>query len=88
MVEADDGLAAGVLAGELDGILDGLRPGVEQRGLLREVARGQGVQAFGDFDVSGVPCDGEGGVRQVLGLLLDRSDDGGRRASHGCDRDA
>ena len=88
VVEADDGLAAGVPAGELDGVLDGLRPGVEQRGLLREAARGQGVQAFGDLDVSGVPRDGEGGVRQVLGLLLDRGNDGRRRASHGCHRDS
>jgi len=88
VVEADHCLAAGVLACELDGVLDGLRPGVEQRGLLREAARGQGVQAFGDLDVSGVPRDGEGGVRQVLGLLLDCSDDRRRRTAHGCHRDA
>ena len=88
VVEADHRLAAGVPAGELDGVLDGLRPGVEQCGLLREAARGQGVQAFGDLDVAGVPRDGEGGVRQVLGLFLDRSGDGRRRTAHGCHRDA
>ena len=88
VVEADHCLAAGVPPGELDGVLDGLRPGVEQRGLLREAARSQCVQAFGDLDVPGVPRDGEGGVCQILGLLLDRSDDGRRRSAHGRHRDA
>ena len=43
VVEDDHGVAAGVDAGDLDGVLDRLGAGVEQRRLLRVVARASGA---------------------------------------------
>ena len=75
VVERDDGLLAGVLAGDLDGVLDRFGAGVEQRALLRVVARRDAVEGLGDGDVGLVRRDHEAGVRELRDLRLHRLDD-------------
>jgi hypothetical protein len=48
--KADDGGAASKFARDLDGILDALSATVGEDGLLREVAGGDGVEEFSEFD--------------------------------------
>ena len=65
-------------AGDLDGVLDRLGAGVEQRGALVVVARGELVERLGDGDVALVRRDHEARVGERLDLGLDRVDDARR----------
>src|SRR5690606_19730183 len=88
VVECDDGLASGVLAGDLDRVLDCLCARVEQCALLREVARGEPVERFGDLDVRLVGRDHETGVRELRRLGRYCGCDLGMRVADGGDGDA
>ncbi len=84
VVEHDDGLPLGVRPGDLHGVLDCLGAGVEQRGLLGVVARGQLGERLGDLDVPLVGRDHETGVGEVGELRRRTADDGlGGRADAG-----
>jgi hypothetical protein len=64
------------------------RAGVEQRGALLVVARGEPVERLRDRDVALVRRDHEAGVRERLDLRLHGGDDARRAVAHGGDGDA
>ena len=88
VIEDDDGGSAGGGPGVLDGVLDGLAAGVEQRGALRVLARGQPVQGLGNLNVGLVGRGKEAGVGVPRELVCGTGDDRRRRVAHGGDRDA
>ena len=88
VVEDDDRVAAGVVAGDLDGVLDGLGAGVEERGPLLVVARGQLGELLADLDVLLVGRDHEAGVGEVGDLSLHRLDHPRRGVADRGDGDA
>ena len=88
VVEDHDRGAAGGQARDLDRVLDGLGAGVEERGGLVEVARGQARELLADLDVVLVGRDHEAGVREVGHRAADRLDDLGHRVADGGDGDA
>ena len=67
--------ATGRRTSDLDRVLDRFRPGREERGPLRVVARGKPVEGGGDLDESLVLGDQEARVGEALSLLLDAADD-------------
>ena len=88
VVENHHGRAPGGRAGVLDRVLQRFAAGVEQRGALLVVARGQPVQRFGDLDVGLVGGGQEAGVgvaRQLRGGAGDHRRGG---VADGGDRDA
>ena len=77
VVEDDDGRPPRRRAGDLDGVLDRLGARVdEDRLLLLAGARRQLGQAAADLDVGLVDADHEALVEVLVGLRLDRVDDG------------
>ena len=76
VLEHRDAGAAGVLAGDLDAVLDGLGAGVDQHGLLGEVAGGVLGEQLGDAHVLLVGRDGEQRVHDVGELRLRGRHDG------------
>ena len=70
VVEDRHRVAAGRHAGDLDGVLDRLGAGVEERGLLGVLARGQLGELLADVDVAVVRRDHEAGVGEGGDLLL------------------
>ena len=88
VVEDDDRVAAGVGARDLDRVLDRLGAGVEQRRLLRVVARGEPGERLAHLHVALVGRDHEAGVRERRHLLGDPSYDLGRAVADAGDRDA
>ena len=73
--EADHGGAAGVAAGDLDRVLDRLGAGVDEEGLLGEVAGGERVELLGELDVALVSGDLEAHVQEGVELAADGGDD-------------
>ena len=77
VVEDDDGGPPGRRAGDLDGVLDRLGARVdEDRLLLLAGARRQLGEAAAHLDVRLVDADHEALVEVLVGLRLDRVDDG------------
>ena len=70
--EGDDARTAGGGTGDLDRVLDRLGTGGDQQRLLREIARRQRVQLFGQRHVGLVGHDLERGVGETVFLCLRR----------------
>jgi hypothetical protein len=71
-IERDHGVAAGVVAGDLDRVLDRLGARVDQHRLLGVRARRVLAEQLGHLEVGLVGRHREAGVKQRIGLLLDR----------------
>ena len=76
--EGDNAGALGVRAGDLHRVLDGFGTSVHEQSLLRKVAGCELVQPLGEPDVRLIRRDLDAGVKEALGLLVDRIDDAGR----------
>ena len=80
--------SSGGRTGIFHGVLHRLAAGVEQRGALLVLARGQPVQRLGNLNVGLVRGGKEAGVGVPRELVCGAGDDRRRRIAHGGDRDA
>jgi len=84
----DDAGAAGVAAGDFHGVFHGFGTGIDEQGLLVEVAWGHLTQALRQADIGFIEGDHGTGVHVASGLVLDGGHDLGMAVADIEDADA
>ena len=79
--EANHSGTLGVSTGDLDHILDGFRAGIDEKGLLGEVAGADAVHTLGQGNVVFIRRDLSASVQEPVYLLMNRRGDGGMAMS-------